>query len=111
VRDPLAWLLGLDRSPSRDIFFNLPGTVAAWRVRQVDLIRPAYLGGDARFDPGTTIADPDLSVRSTEGLKRQWLRVAEGGRALIVHLIDFEDRMRHVATRGVAPIPKDVSKA
>jgi hypothetical protein len=67
----LARLLGLDRFPSSDTLYALLGTVTAWHVKQVDRIHRAYLDEQARFDRGTVIADLDLSVRSTEGRKRQ----------------------------------------
>jgi hypothetical protein len=67
----LARLLGLDRFPSSDTLYNLLGTVTAWHVRQVDRIHRTYLDEQARFDQGTVIADLDLSVKSTEGRKRQ----------------------------------------
>jgi hypothetical protein len=67
----LARLLGLDRFPSSDTLYNVLGTVTAWHVKQVDRIHRAYLDEQARFDQGTTIADLDLSVKSTEGRKRQ----------------------------------------
>src|SRR5512143_1162857 len=64
-------LLGLDRFPSSDTLYQLLGTVTAWHVKQVDRIHLAYLDEQARFEQGTTIADLDLSVKSTEGRKRQ----------------------------------------
>ena len=67
----LARLLGLDRFPSSDTLYNLLGKVTTWHVKQVDRIHRAYLDEQARFDRGTVIADLDLSVKSTEGRKRQ----------------------------------------
>jgi hypothetical protein len=67
----LARLLGLDRFPSSDTLYHLLGKVTAWHLKQVDRIHRAYLDEQARFDQGTTIADLDLSVKSTEGRKRQ----------------------------------------
>jgi hypothetical protein len=67
----LARSLGLDRFPSSDTLYNLLGKVTAWHVKQVDRIHRAYLDEQARFDRGTVIADLDLSVKSTEGRKRQ----------------------------------------
>src|SRR5512135_3255659 len=67
----LARLLGLDRFPSSDTLYQLLGKVTAWHLKQVDRIHRAYLDEQARFDQGTTIADLDLSVKSTEGRKRQ----------------------------------------
>src|SRR5512135_1218501 len=67
----LARLLGLDRFPSSDPLYALLGKVTAWHVKQLDRIHRGYLDEQARFDQGTTIADLDLSVKSTEGRKRQ----------------------------------------
>jgi DDE family transposase len=67
----LARLLGLDRFPSSDTLYALLGKVTAWHVKQVDRIHRTYLDEQARFDQGTVIADLDLSVKSTEGRKRQ----------------------------------------
>ncbi len=67
----LARLLGLDHFPSSDTLYALLGKVTAWHLKQVDRIHRAYLDEQARFDQGTTIADLDLSVKSTEGRKRQ----------------------------------------
>src|SRR5829696_7658393 len=67
----LARSLGLDRFPSSDTLYNLLGEVTAWHVKQVDRIHRAYLDEQAHFDRGTVIADLDLSVKSTEGRKRQ----------------------------------------
>src|SRR5512142_1418557 len=67
----LARLLGLDRFPSSDTPYALLGKVTAWHVKQLDRIHRGYLDEQARFDQGTTIADLDLSVKSTEGRKRQ----------------------------------------
>jgi hypothetical protein len=67
----LARLLGLDRFPSSDTLYALLGKVTAWHVKQVDRIHRAYLDDRSRFDRGTVIADLDLSVKSTEGRKRQ----------------------------------------
>src|SRR5512144_840994 len=67
----LARLLGLDRFPSSDTLYGLLGKVTAWHVKQLDRIHRAYLDAQARFDHGSVIADLDLSVKSTEGHKRQ----------------------------------------
>jgi hypothetical protein len=67
----LARLLGLDRFPSSDTLYNVLGRVTAWHVKQVDRIHRRYLDEQARFDQGSVIADLDLSVKSTEGRKRQ----------------------------------------
>jgi hypothetical protein len=67
----LARTLGLDRFPSSDTLYALLGKVTAWHVKQVDRIHQAYLDDQARFDQGSVIADLDLSVKSTEGRKRQ----------------------------------------
>jgi Transposase DDE domain group 1 len=67
----LARLLGLDRFPSSDTLYALLGKISAWHVKQVDRIHRTYLEEQARFDQGTVIADLDLSVKSTEGRKRQ----------------------------------------
>src|SRR5512144_999722 len=67
----LARTLGLDRFPSSDTLYNLLGKVTAWHVKQLDRIHQAYLDEQAHFDRGAVIADLDLSVKSTEGHKRQ----------------------------------------
>jgi Transposase DDE domain group 1 len=67
----LARLMGLDRFPSSDTLYALLGKVTAWHVKQVDRIHQGYLDDQARFDQGSVIADLDLSVKSTEGRKRQ----------------------------------------
>ena len=67
----LARTLGLDRFPCSDTLYNLLGKVTAWHVKQLDRIHRAYLDEQARFDQGSVIADLDLSVKSTEGHKRQ----------------------------------------
>jgi hypothetical protein len=67
----LARLLGLARFPSSDTLYNLLGKVTAWHVKQLGRIHRAYLDEQARFDQGSVIADLDLSVKSTEGRKRQ----------------------------------------
>jgi hypothetical protein len=67
----LARTLGLDRFPSSDTLYNVLGKVTTWHVKQVDRIHRAYLDEQARFDHGSVIADLDLSVKSTEGHKRQ----------------------------------------
>src|SRR5512143_3732872 len=67
----LARLLGLDRFPSSDTLYALLGKVTAWHVKQLDRIHRGYLDDQAGFGQGTTIADLDLSVKSTEGRKRQ----------------------------------------
>jgi hypothetical protein len=67
----LARTLGLDRFPSSDTLYNLLGQVTAWHVKQVDRIHSTSLDEQARLDLGSTIADLDLSVKSTEGHKRQ----------------------------------------
>ena len=72
----LARTLGLDRFPSSDTLYALLGKVTAWHVKQVDSLHREYLQEQARFDQGSVIADLDLSVRSTEGRKRQGTRPA-----------------------------------
>jgi hypothetical protein len=67
----LARTLGLDRFPSSDTLYNLLGQVTAWHIKQVERIHHTYLDQQARFDQGSVIADLDLSVKSTEGRKRQ----------------------------------------
>src|SRR5512144_3084616 len=67
----LARLLGLDRFPSSDTLYGLLGKVTAWHVKQLDRIHRAYLDEQAHFGQGSVIADLDLSVKSTEGHKRQ----------------------------------------
>ena len=67
----LARLLGLDRFPSSDTLYALLGKVTAWHVKQLDRIHRTYLDDQSRFDHATVIADLDLSVKSTEGRKRQ----------------------------------------
>src|SRR4051794_19719756 len=67
----LARTLGLDRFPSSDTLYNLLGRVTAWHLKQVERIHHTYLDQQARFDRGSAIADLDLSVKSTEGRKRQ----------------------------------------
>ena len=67
----LARLSGLDRFPSSDTLCNLLGRVTAWHVKQLDRIHRTYLDEQAHFEQGTVIADLDLSVKSTEGRKRQ----------------------------------------
>src|SRR5512147_1531776 len=67
----LARTLGLDRFPCSDTLYNLLGKVPAWHLKQLDRIHRAYLDERAHFDQGSVIADLDLSVKSTEGRKRQ----------------------------------------
>ena len=67
----LAGLLGLDRFPSSDTLYALLGKVNAWHLKQVDSLHRKYLDEQARLDQGSVIADLDLSVKSTEGRKRQ----------------------------------------
>jgi DDE family transposase len=67
----LARLLGLDHFPSSDTLYILLSKITAWHVKQVDRIHREDLDEQARFDQGTVIADLDLSVKSTEGRKRQ----------------------------------------
>jgi hypothetical protein len=67
----LARLLRLDRFPSSDTLYALLGKVTAWHVKPVDRIHRADLEEPARFDQGTVIADLDLSVKATEGRRRQ----------------------------------------
>src|SRR5512142_58928 len=67
----LARLLGPDRFPSSDTLHGLLGKVTAWHVKQLDRIHRAYLDEQAHFGQGSVIADLDLSVKSTEGHKRQ----------------------------------------
>ena len=68
---PLAGLLGLDRFPSSDRLYDLLGQVTGWHIRQVDRIHRQYLDERAGLEGSFVIADLDLSVRSTEGKKRQ----------------------------------------
>jgi hypothetical protein len=67
----LAGLLGLDRFPSSDRLYDLLSRVTGWHVRQVDRIHQRYLDERADLEDRFVIADLDLSVRSTEGRKRQ----------------------------------------
>jgi hypothetical protein len=67
----LAGLLGLDRFPSSDRLYALPGRVTGWHLRQVDRIHQRYLDERAGLERTFVIADLDLSVRSTEGRKRE----------------------------------------
>jgi hypothetical protein len=67
----LARLSGLDRFPSSDTLYNLLGRVTAWHVKQLERIHRTYLDEQAHFEQGTVIADLDLSVKSTEGRRRQ----------------------------------------
>jgi hypothetical protein len=67
----LARLLGLDRFPSSDTLYDLLGRVTAWHVKQLDRIHRTSLDERAHFEQGSVIADLDLSVKSTEGRKRQ----------------------------------------
>jgi DDE family transposase len=67
----LARTLGLKRFPSSDTFYTLLKKVTHWHVKQVDRLHQSYLDEQARFDETTVIADLDLSVKSTEGRKRQ----------------------------------------
>src|SRR3954471_7999836 len=67
----LAGVPGLDRFPSSDTLYALLGKVTAWHVKQVGSLHREYLREQARFDQGSVIADLDLSVKSTEGRKRQ----------------------------------------
>lgn len=67
----LARLLGLDRVPSSDTRYARLGTISAGHVKPVDRIHRTDLDEPARFDPGTVLADRDLSVPATEGRKRQ----------------------------------------
>jgi hypothetical protein len=67
----LARTLGLKRFPSSDTFYTLLKRVTHWHIKQVDRLHQSYLDEQARFDETTVIADLDLSVKSTEGRKRQ----------------------------------------
>ena len=67
----LAGLLGLDRFPSSDRLYDLLGRVTGWHIRQVDRIHQQYLDERAGLEQEFVIADLDLSVRSTEGRKRE----------------------------------------
>jgi len=67
----LAGSLGLDRFPSSDRLYALLGRVTGWHLRQVDRIHRQYLGERAGLGQEFVIADVDLSVRSTEGRKRE----------------------------------------
>lgn len=67
----LARLLGLDRFPSSDRLYDLLRRVTAWHIRQVDRIHQQYLDERAGLERTDVIADLDLSVKSTEGKKRQ----------------------------------------
>jgi hypothetical protein len=67
----LARTLGLKRFPSRDTLYALLKKVSLGHVKQVDRIHQDYLKEPARFDEAAVIADLDLSVKSTEGRKRQ----------------------------------------
>src|SRR4029453_1228245 len=67
----LAGLLGLDRFPSSDRLYALLSRVTGWHLRQVDPIHQQYLAERAGLEPTFVIADLDLSVRSTEGRKRE----------------------------------------
>src|SRR5512135_1320471 len=67
----LARLLGLDHFPSSDTLYILLSKITAWHVKQLDRIHREDLDEQAGFDQGTVIADLDLSVKSTEGRKRQ----------------------------------------
>jgi hypothetical protein len=67
----LARCLGLNRFPSSDTLYNLLKRVNLWHVKQIDRIHQEYLDEQARLEDATTIADLDLSVKSTEGHQRQ----------------------------------------
>ena len=67
----LAGLLGLDRFPSSDRLYALLGRVTGWHIRQVDRINQTYLDERAGLGQEFVVADLDLSVRSTEGRKRE----------------------------------------
>jgi Transposase DDE domain group 1 len=67
----LARTLGLKRFPSSDTLYTLLKKVTLGHVKQVDRIHQDYLKEHAHFDEAPVIADLDLSVKSTEGRKRQ----------------------------------------
>src|SRR5436305_4495669 len=67
----LARLLGMARFPSTDTLYALLKKTTLCHVKQVDRIAHALLTEQARFEDVPLIADLDLSVRSTEGRKRQ----------------------------------------
>jgi Transposase DDE domain group 1 len=67
----LARTLGLKRFPSSDRLYALLKAATLRQVKQVDRIHQSSLDEQARFDETTVIADLDLSVKSTEGHKRQ----------------------------------------
>src|SRR3954471_12231966 len=67
----LARRLGLKRFPSSDTFYALLKRVTRWPIQQVDRIHQDYLTEQAHFDSAPVIADLDLSVKSTEGHRRQ----------------------------------------
>jgi Transposase DDE domain group 1 len=64
-------LLGLKRFPSSDTLYILLKKVTLRHLRQVERIHQTFLTEQARFPTGPLIADLDLSVKSTEGRKRQ----------------------------------------
>jgi hypothetical protein len=67
----LARRLGLKRFPSSDRLYALLKSVTLRHVQQLDRLHRAYLDEQAHFNEGVVIADLDLSVKSTEGRKRQ----------------------------------------
>ena len=67
----LARTLGLKRFPSSDTLYAVLKQVTNWPIKQVDRIHQDYLQEQAHFDDTPVIADLDLSVKSTEGHKRQ----------------------------------------
>src|SRR5512144_747698 len=67
----LARTLGLKRFPSSDTLYTLLKKVTTWHVKQVDRLHQSYLTEQARLEETMVIADLDLSVKSTEGRKRQ----------------------------------------
>jgi hypothetical protein len=67
----LARTLGLKRFPSSDTLYALLKKVNLRHVKQIDRIHQDYLKEQAHFDEAPVIADLDLSVKSTEGRKRQ----------------------------------------
>jgi hypothetical protein len=67
----LARRLGLKRFPSSDTLYALLKKVTSWHIKQVGRIHQGYLTEQAHFEDAPVIADLDLSVKSTEGHKRQ----------------------------------------
>jgi hypothetical protein len=67
----LARRLGLKRYPSSDRLYALLKSATLRHVKQLDRLHQTYLNEQAHFDQDVVIADLDLSVKSTEGHKRQ----------------------------------------